>query len=69
MNFFGMKGTDYDFSKINIKEECKKLEKLKEDNAVLKRKVNMKVESMAEQYDKEYENLIKKKDIIAKDKT
>ena len=68
MNFFGMKGTDYDFSKINIKEECKKLEKLKEDNAVLKRKVNMKVESMAEQYDKEYENLIKKKDIIAKDK-
>ena len=68
MNFFGMKGTDYDFSKINIKEECKKLEKLKEDNAVLKRKVNMKVESMAEQYDKEYESLIKKKDIIAKDK-
>ena len=68
MNFFGMKGTDYDFSKLNIKEEYKKLEKLKEDNSILKRKVNMKVESMADQYDKEYSNLIKKKDIIFKDK-
>ncbi len=68
MNFFGMKGTDYDFSKINIKEECKKLVRLQEDNAVLKRKVNMKVESIADQYDKEYSNLIKKKEIIMKDK-
>ena len=68
MNFFGMKGTDYDFSKLNIKEEYKKLVKLQEDNAVLKRKVNMKVESMADQYDKEYSNLIKKKEIIIKDK-
>ena len=68
MNFFGMKGTDYDFTKINIKEECKKIVKLQEDNAILKRKVNMKVESMADQYDKEYTNLIKKKEIIIKDK-
>ena len=68
MNFFGMKGTDYEFNKINIKEECKKLVKLQEDNAILKRKVNMKVESMADQYDKEYSNLIKKKEIILKDK-
>ncbi len=68
MNFFGMKGTDYDFSKINIKEECKKLVRLQEDNAVLKRKVNMKVESLADQYDKEYSNLMKKKEIIIKDK-
>ena len=68
MNFFGMKGTDYDFSTINIKEECKKLIKLQEDNANLKRKVNMKVETIADQYDKEYSNLIKKKEIIVKDK-
>ena len=68
MNFFGMKGTDYDFTKVNIKEECRKLVKLQEDNAILKRKVNMKVESMADQYDKEYTNLIKKKEIIMKDK-
>ena len=68
MNFFGMKGTDYDFSQLNIKEECKRLVKLQEDNAILKRKVNMKVESMADQYDKEYSNLIKKKEIIIKDK-
>ena len=68
MNFFGMKGTDYDFTKVNIKEECRKLVKLQEDNAILKRKVNMKVESMADQYDKEYTNLIKKKEIIVKDK-
>ena len=55
-------------STINIKEECKKLIKLQEDNANLKRKVNMKVESIADQYDKEYSNLIKKKEIIMKDK-
>ena len=42
--FFGMKDTDYDFSTLDPKGEYEKLSKLKEDNAVLKRKVNMKVE-------------------------
>ena len=66
--FFGMKDTDYDFSTLDPKGEYEKLSKLKEDNAVLKRKVNMKVDVMADQYEKEYNDLIKKKEIILKDK-
>jgi structural maintenance of chromosome 2 len=68
-SFFGGKDTDYDFTKLNYKEEYEKLSKLKEENAVLRRKVNMKVDIMADQYEKEYNDLIKKKEIIMKDKT
>lgn len=68
MNFFGMKNTDYDFGKMDIKSEVKRLNKLKDENNNLKHKVNMKVESMADQYDKEYSNLVKRKEIIMKDK-
>ena len=67
-NFFGMKDTEYDFSNLDSKKEYEKLSKLKEDNAVLKRKVNMKVEVMADQYEKNYNDLVKKKEIILKDK-
>jgi structural maintenance of chromosome 2 len=68
-SFFGMKDTDYDFSLIDAKAEYDKLNKLKEENAALRRKVNMKVDIMADQYEKEYNDLIKKREIIIKDKT
>ena len=67
-NFFGMKDTDYDFSKINCKNEYKRYQTLKEENEILKRKVNMKAETMSEQYEKQYNDLIKKREIINKDK-
>jgi structural maintenance of chromosome 2 len=67
--WFGLKDTDYDFSSIDAKTELEKLGKLKEENAVLRRKVNMKVDIMADQYEKEYNDLMKKKEIIVKDKT
>ena len=67
-NFFGMKDTDYDFSKINAKNEYKRYQTLKEENERLKRKVNMKAETMSEQYEKQYTDLIKKREIINKDK-
>lgn len=67
-NFFGMKDTDYDFTNLDPKAEYEKLSKLKEENAILKRKVNMKVDVMADQYEKEYNDLVKKKEIILKDK-
>ena len=67
-SFFGMKDTDYDFSTLDPKTEYEKLSKLKEENAILKRKVNMKVDIMADQYEKEYNDLVKKKEIIVKDK-
>jgi structural maintenance of chromosome 2 len=68
-DFFGMKDTEYDFSQLDPKAELEKLNKLKEENAVLRRKVNMKVDIMADQYEKEYNELIKKREIIIKDKT
>ncbi len=66
--WFGVKDTDFDFTTIDAKSELDKLGKLKEENAVLRRKVNMKVDIMADQYEKEYNDLIKKKEIIVKDK-
>jgi structural maintenance of chromosome 2 len=65
---FGLKDTDYDFSQIDAKAEKDKVSKLKEENNILKRKVNMKVDVMADQYEKQYNDLIKKKEIIIKDK-
>ena len=68
-DFFGIRDTDYDFSQMDAKSEVDKLNKLKEENSVLRRKVNMKVDIMADQYEKEYNDLIKKREIIVKDKT
>jgi len=67
--WFGVKDTDYDFSHLDYKSELEKLSKLKEENAVLRRKVNMKVDIMADQYENEYKELNNKKAIIEKDKT
>lgn len=66
---FGLKDTDYDFTQIDGKSEKDKVAKLKEENNILKRKVNMKVDVMADQYEKQYNDLIKKKEIIIKDKS
>ena len=68
-SWFGVKDTDFDFSALDAKSEIEKLSKLKEENGVLRRKDNMKVDIMADQYEKEYNDLIKKKEIIVKDKT
>jgi structural maintenance of chromosome 2 len=67
-SFFGLKDTDYDFSSVDSKAEKEKINKLKEENKLLKRKVNMKVDVMADQYENKYNELINKKEIIIKDK-
>jgi structural maintenance of chromosome 2 len=67
-SFFGMKDTDYDFTNIDSKAENEKKTKLIEENKILKRKVNMKVDVMADQYENKYNELINKKEIIIKDK-
>lgn len=68
-SFFGTKESEYDFTNFDEKSESEKLSKFREENAVLKRKVNMKVDMMSDQYEKEYQDLIKKREIITKDKT
>ena len=68
-HFFGVKDTDYDFTGFEKKTQNENLTKLKEENLILKRKVNMKVDLMADKYEKEYNDLINKKEIILKDKS
>ncbi len=41
---------------------------MKEENNLLKRKVNMKVDSLADQYEKQYKTLTEKRETIIKDK-
>jgi len=41
---------------------------MREENNVLKRKVNMKVDLLADQYENEYKSLVEKREIIIKDK-
>lgn len=67
-NFFGSKDTEYDFSGFDRKIQYDNLIKLKEENMILKRKVNMKVDVMADKSEKEYNDLVSKKEIIMKDK-
>jgi len=68
-SFFGNKDTEYDFGdNFNEEKESDKLTKIKEENSILKRKVNMKVDMLSDQYEKEYQELMKKKEIITKDK-
>jgi len=66
--FFGIKDSEYDFSSFDRKQQCETLIKLKEENAILKRKVNMKVDVMADKSEKEYNDLVSRREIIIKDK-
>lgn len=59
---------DYNFSKYNIQEEKLKLKNLIEDNKVLEKNVNMKVDALAEEFEKEYNLLIEKKKTLYTDK-
>jgi structural maintenance of chromosome 2 len=66
--FFGTKDSEYDFSGFDRKIQYENLLKLKEENMILKRKVNMKVDVMADKSEKEYNDLVSKREIIMKDK-
>lgn len=66
--FFGQRETEYDFTDLDREAQMSNLLKLKEENAILKRKVNMKVDVMADKSEKDYNSLISKKEILLKDK-
>jgi structural maintenance of chromosome 2 len=65
---FGVKDSEYDFTGFDINVQSEILEKLKEENEILKRKVNMKVDTMTDKSEKLYEDLINRKEILMKDK-
>lgn len=67
--FFGQIDSGFDFGSFNYKDMQEHLEKLIDVNKVLKRKVNMKVDSLLGEYEKQYDELIKKRNMMIKDKS
>ena len=70
--FFGKEGTNYEFKKgdkTRDPEKCRKrLSQLRDSQAKLEKNVNMKVLSMFDKAEKEYNELLKKKIIVEQDK-
>lgn len=66
--FFNMPDSDYDFNKINIEDEKKAHKELLEENKFLEKKVNFKVDMVFEDFEKQYEKLLEKKEILKNDK-
>lgn len=66
--FFGKPGTEYDFAAKDPTKCQKELALLQEKQAKLNKSVNRKVMSMYEKAKSEYEELLKKKEIVENDK-
>lgn len=66
--FFGRAHTDYDFDARDVSGAQKRLKELRDENAVLTRKINKKVMGMIEKAEQEYEQLISKRTIIQNDR-
>lgn len=66
--FFGKPHTDYDFKKQSPKQAETRLATLTEEQEELSKTINKKVMGMFEKAEQEYQDLMKKKDIIEKDK-
>ena len=65
---FGQKGGYYDFKNKNFEKERQNYEKMLNENHELKRRINMNVDAMSAQYDKDYEEIVKKREQLNKDK-
>lgn len=66
--FFGNVNTDYDFTNKNPKDVIDRLALLQSEQEKLGRHINKKVMTMLEKAEGEYQDLLKKKRIIEKDK-
>jgi structural maintenance of chromosome 2 len=65
---FGEPDSEYDFDRLNMNEERKKLEGLKKEQDGLSKRVNMKVETMSDKVEKEFKSLLEKRSILETDK-
>jgi structural maintenance of chromosome 2 len=68
-HLFGNANTDYDFKAMPPKQAQKKLAQLQKEQEDLGKKINKKVMGMYEKAEREYQDLLKKRDIIEKDKS
>jgi structural maintenance of chromosome 2 len=67
--FFGKANTDYDFKAVSPKTATARLAALKGEQEELSKKINKKVMGMFEKAEQEYQDLMKKRNIIIKDKS
>jgi len=58
----------FDPKSFNMVEKTRRFYKLKEETAAMKKHVNVRVDNMADQAEKDYTELIKKKDRVMVDK-
>lgn len=65
---FGMEGGEYEFTREKLKESREKAERLEVTQEALAKKINKKAMHLFETAKEEYRELMKKKDIIEKDK-
>lgn len=68
-SYFGNPNSDYNFNEKNPKVVSKRLKELEEEQESLNRKINKKVMGMIEQASNEYQDLLKKRDTVEKDKS
>lgn len=67
-NILGIENTEYDFDNFDIGEKEKKYFQMKQEQQNLQKRVNLKVEAMSEKVEKEYKDLVEKRQILEKDK-
>lgn len=65
---FGKEGSDFDFKSLNMKDLDTKISHLEEEQESLGRKLNKKVLGMMEKAESEYQELLKKRQIIENDR-
>ena len=65
----GKEGGDYDFKRVKMEEAHSRVVALEEEQEQLGRRLNKKVLGMMEKAESEYEELLKKREIIEKDKS
>lgn len=65
---FGVEGSDYEFSRIKLKDSREKLDTLETKQESLAKKINKKAMHLFETAKEEYRSLMRKKGIIEKDK-
>ena len=67
--FFGARGTDYDFSGRDLKQTVAQLKKLRDQSAEMEKNINRKVMGMIQKAETEYQSLMKKRKMLENDRT
>ena len=66
--FFGARGTDYDFSGRDLKQTMTQLKKLRDQSLNMEKSINRKVMGMIQKAETEYQGLMKKRKMLENDR-